>query len=144
MVRRPTRNILMRRQSVKIESRFPIQVLLTLTAVFAVAIYPLINVGSPEIMIAVFVGALISTLNVLAGFVAIERSLGRSHEAFLKAVLGGMGIRMLAMLGMLVLLMKVAGLHVVALVVSVLSFHIMFLVLELMYIQRKVSTTQKN
>lgn len=134
----------MRRQSVKIESRFPIQVLLTLTAVFAVAIYPLINVGSPEIMIAVFVGALISTLNVLAGFVAIERSLGRSHEAFLKAVLGGMGIRMLAMLGMLVLLMKVAGLHVVALVVSVLSFHIMFLVLELMYIQRKVSTTQKN
>ncbi len=134
----------MRRQSVKIESRFPIQVLLTLLAVFAVAIYPLMKVGSPEIMIAVFVGALISTLNVLVGFVAIERSLGRSHEAFLKAVLGGMGVRMLAMLGMLVLLMKVAGLHVVALVVSVLSFHIMFLVLELMYIQRKVSTTQKN
>ncbi|MFN0159547.1 MAG: hypothetical protein ACKVRP_15905 [Bacteroidota bacterium] len=128
----------------KIERRFPLQVLLTLVVAFAIALYPLMRMDSRDVLIAVIVGALLSTLNVLAGFLAIERTLGRSYEAFLKAVLGGMGVRMLVMLGTLALLMKIVGLHTIGLVISVLSFHVVFLVLELMYIQRRVSTIQKN
>ncbi|MEK7249665.1 MAG: hypothetical protein AAB209_04500, partial [Bacteroidota bacterium] len=57
----------------------------------------------------------------------------------LQAVLGGMGIRMVVMLGTLVLLIKLAGFHAVGLVVSVLSFYVIYLVLEIFYIQKKVS-----
>lgn len=73
--------------------------------------------------LAIVVGALLSTLNVLAGFLAIEYAMEKSHETFLKAVLGGMGLRMAVMLGLLVLLIKLGGLHTVALVGSTLGFY---------------------
>lgn len=90
-------------------------------------------------MLAVIIGAVLSTLNVLAGFFAIEYTLDKSYNTFLKAVLGGMGIRMAVTLGTLVLLIKFSGLHTVALVVSVLSFYVVYLVIEIFYIQMRVS-----
>lgn len=124
---------------VKIESKFPLQVLATL--VFGLGLAALFLAGKGEgLMPAVLAGAGLSALNVLAGFVSIEYSRGKSSETFLRAVLGGMVIRMMAMAAVLVALVKLAGLHMVALVVSLLGFYLVFLVLELMYIQRAVST----
>jgi hypothetical protein len=103
-----------------------------------VASYPAMQAGN-QVLAAVIIGAVLSTANVLVGFLAIEYSFEKSHATFLKAVLGGMGIRIVVMLALLVLLIRYAGLPVVALVVSVLGFYVIFLVLELLYIQRKVS-----
>lgn len=123
----------------KIDKRFPSQVAVTLVAGFAVATIPLININSGDVNMAFIIGAVLSTVNVMAGFLAIEYSLDKSYNTFLKAVLGGMGIRMALMLGILVLLIKFAGIHIIALVVSVLSFYVVFLVLEILYIQKRVS-----
>ncbi|MBM2841088.1 MAG: hypothetical protein HW412_1616, partial [Bacteroidetes bacterium] len=57
---------------------------------------------------------------------------------------GGMGIRLVFMLGVLVLLIKVAGLHAVALVVSLLSFYVVYLILEVLYIQERISHKSKS
>lgn len=122
-----------------IDRRFPIQVAVTFAAGLVVAAVLLATTGSQEIVIAVIAGSVLSTLNALAGFLAIEYSLQKSHATFMKAVLGGMGVRMLVMLGVLVFLIKVVELHTVALVASVLGFYVIYLVLELLYIQRKVS-----
>ncbi len=124
----------------KVDKRFPLQVAGVLAGGLLLAAYPAMQAGS-EALTAVIIGAVLSTVNVLVGFLAIEYSFDKSHATFLKAVLGGMGIRIVVMLALLVLLIRYAGLPVVALVVSVLGFYVVFLVLELLYIQKKVSNT---
>jgi hypothetical protein len=123
---------------VKIDKRFPLQVLGALIVVGCAGAYPMIRYGSPEILIAASVGTLLSTVNVLVGFFAIEYSFNRSYTTFLKTVLGGMGVRMALMLVALLVLIKAVGLHTVALTVSLLGFHLIFLILEVLFIHKKV------
>jgi hypothetical protein len=122
----------------KIDKRFPLQVLGALIVVALAGAYPAVRYGSPEILIAASVGALLSTVNVLVGFLAIEYAFNKSYTTFLKTVLGGMGARMVLTLVALLLLIKVVGLHTVALTVSLLGFYLIFLILEVLFIQKKV------
>jgi len=125
-------------RSMKIDRGFPVQVATALGVSGGIAAYPLFRYGSAEIIEAAIVGALLSTVNVLLGYLAIEFSFEKSYTTFLKAVLGGMGIRMLGMLCMLIMLIKVFGFHAAALVTSLLGFYIIFLILEILFIQKKV------
>jgi hypothetical protein len=93
-----------------------------------------------EIFRAVVAGAMLSTLNVVAGFLAIEFSFDKSQTTFLKATLGGMGIRVGLMLVVVVALVQLFGFHATALVVSLLSFYMVYLVLEIIYIHKKASS----
>jgi hypothetical protein len=125
----------------KVDKRFPLHVAITLVAglVLGFGLMKLTGNDSPDIMRAVVVGAVLSTLNVMSGFFAIEYTLDKSYTTFLKAVLGGMGVRMGVMLGIIALLIKFGGLHIVGLVVSVLSFYVVYLALEIFYIQKRLS-----
>ena len=120
-------------------NRFPVQVVITLVAGLAIAAVPLSFLGSKDIIVAFMTGAVLSTLNVLAGFWAIEYAFDKSFNTLLAAVLGGMGIRIGLLLGSLVVLIKYFEFHTVALVVSMLSFYVVYLVLEAFYIQKRVS-----
>lgn len=122
----------------KFDSRFPKQVFLTLAAGGGLSAYPLLKFASLEIIEAAAMGALLSTANVLAGYFAIEYSFEKSHTTFLKAMVGGMGIRMILMLVALVVLIKVFNMHAVALTSFLLGFYVVYLVLEIMFIQKKV------
>ena len=121
-----------------IDWTFPRRVAAVLATVAVVAAYPLARLTSPEILVGALAGAALSTLNALAGFLTIEIAFGKSYTSFLKAVLGGMGLRMLLMLGALALLITVYHVHTVALAVSLLGFYVIYLVLEILYIQKKV------
>jgi hypothetical protein len=122
----------------KIDVRFPRQIAWTLFGACALAAYPLSRYGSPEVITAAIVGALLSTVNVLLGFLAIEYAFDKSYSVFLKAVLGGMGLRMVLLLGILIVLILVFHLHTVALTISLLSLYLIYLVLEILFIQKKV------
>ena len=126
--------------SVKVDKVFPRQVLYTLGVVTLAAAYPLLRFGSREVIIATIVGAILGTANVLAGYLAIEYSIGKSYSTFLRTVLGGMGLRMALLLGTLVVLIKLFGLHAVALTVSLLGFYAIFLALEVVFIQKRIDT----
>ena len=123
----------------KVDPRFPLQVLVTLVVLGALSAYPLFRFASRDILEATIAGALLSTLNALGGYLAIEYSFNKSYTTFLKAVLGGMGIRMAVMLGVMVVLIKFFLFHVVALVVSMLGLYMVYLVLEILYIQKKLT-----
>jgi len=127
---------------VKIDRGFSVQVATTLVVVGGIVAYPLVQYGSSEIVAAAIVGALLSTVNVLLGYLTIEYSFQKSYTTFLKAVLGGMGVRMAAMLGVVIALIKILAFHVTALIVSMLGFYAIFLVLEVLFIQKKF--TVKN
>ncbi len=122
----------------KIDARFPRQIALTLFVTFALAAYPLSRYGSPEVISAVVVGALLSTVNVLLGFFAIEYAFDKSYTVFLKAVLGGMGVRMVLLLGAMIVLILVFHMHTLALTISLLSLYVIYLVLEILFIQKKM------
>ena len=128
----------------RVDVSFPTQVLIVLVLGGAIGAYPLWKLGSTDVALSVLAGAVLSTLNVLLGYLAIEYSFNKSYSVFLKAVLGGMGLRMMFMLGVLLLLIKVCGFHVVGLVVSLLSFYAIFLVLEVLYIQKKLMTKNQR
>jgi hypothetical protein len=123
---------------VKVEKRFPLHVAITLAVGLTLARLVVLQQGE-ETFRAVVAGAVLSTLNALVGFLTIELSLGKSHTTFLRATLGGMGIRIGVMLVVLVALVRLFGFHATALVVSVLGFYIVYLVLEIIYIQKKAS-----
>jgi hypothetical protein len=108
------------------------------------AVYPLIRIGSEGVVLAVCVGALLSTVNVLAGFLTIEYSFDKSYTVFLKAVLGGMGVRMVVMLGLMLLMILVARLEAVPFTISLLGFYVVYLVLEILYLQKKVTVKDRR
>jgi hypothetical protein len=86
----------------------------------------------------------LSTCNALFGFMMIEYGFGKSYTTFLKAVVGGMGLRMAFMLGSLLVLILVCRMHAVALTVSVVLFTSVYLVLEIIYLQRKVDVKNQG
>ena len=117
---------------------FPKQILATLIVSFGVSAYPLARYASREILTAVIAGALLSTLNIAVGYAAIEYAFNKSMTTFTKVVIGGMGIRLLVILAAMVFLIAVVQLHVAALTLSLLYFYAVYLVLEILFIQKKV------
>ncbi len=87
-------------------------------------------------------GGIISLINLLLGYVAIELSFNRSHTTFLKYVLGGMVARLMLMWGIVLLLLWVYKFHSASLMLSLLFFYVMNLVLEIFYLQKRISAKQ--
>ena len=115
--------------------RFALQVAVTVVVTALIAAWPLMRYATDEIIIAVVTGALLSTANVLVGFLAIQMTFRGSYTRFLKVVLGGMGIRMAVMLGLLLVLILVARLHAVALTVALVGYSMIYLILEIFALQ---------
>lgn len=123
----------------KFDYSFPRQVVIVFAGCAALTAYPLFAHGSADVIRAVAAGALLSLVNVLAGYAAIEYSFDKSYTTFLKAVLGGMGVRLLVMLGCFVVMIEVLRFRVVPLVASLFGFYLIYLILEVMFIQKKMN-----
>ena len=115
-----------------------------IAAAAQIVAFPLTALADHAVRCAVAAGAALSTLNVLAGFLSIEFAFDRSYSTFLKVVLGGMGIRMAVMLGLVLLLLLEAGLHPAAFIGSLFGFYIVYLVLEISYLQQRVSAKNQE
>lgn len=123
--------------AVKFDMKFPKQVLLTLFVVGLLIFYPLLRFANQEIISGVIVGIVLSVVNVMMGYIAIEYSFNKSYTLFIQVVLGGVGIRLFFMAGILLLLIGVFKFHSIALVGSLFGMYTIFLVLEVLYIHNK-------
>lgn len=85
---------------------------------------------------AALVGAGLAVVNTVAAYGLVRWSGGRSVNAFMTAVLGGMLGRMAVMLGSVVAAVLVLDLPEVPLAVSLLSYFVLFLVVELRLVHR--------
>ncbi len=128
----------------KIDGRYPRQVLAALGGLSALGAYPVLRFGSRDIVVAAVTGAVLSTANSLAGYLAMSYALDKSFSTLMKAVIGGMGIRMAVLLGAMVVLIKLCGMNAVALVVSLLSYYTVFFVLEILFIHRQMVFTERR
>jgi len=129
---------------VTLTDNFPAQVAAVLGCALLLLAYPLTVFASGDVRAAVAAGAALSTVNVMVGYMAIRYSFDRSHTTFLKAVLGGMGLRLLFMLGAFTALIMGFGMHPVALTVSLLGFYAVFMILEIVYIQRRMTVRNRG
>lgn len=102
------------------------------------ASYPLAVYSNSEIIIAAAIGALLSTANIIAGYLSIEYAFNKSMTRFLKTILGGIGIRMFVLLIAMFFVIQVIKLHVLAFTISLFIYYVIFLVLEIFYIDQKV------
>ena len=123
---------------------FPRQVLIAILTVGFLSVYPLYHWGNREVITASLAGMAIASVNVLLGFAALEYSRGKSTLTFFKVVLGGMGVRLLLMAGVLALLIALVAMNTAALIWSLGLFYMIFLVLEILYIQRSVNEKQQQ
>ncbi|MBA4313111.1 MAG: hypothetical protein C0417_10835 [Chlorobiaceae bacterium] len=128
----------------KIDWSFPRQIAIAIVIILMIGGYHLIMVWNAMTVKAIIVGMLLATVNVMIGYAAIEYSIGKSTTTFFKYVIGGMGLRLVFLSILLVILIKIFSLPVLALVGSMGIFYMVFLVLEVLYIQRKVEIKQQN
>jgi hypothetical protein len=128
----------------KIHWSFPIQILLTLLIVGGIASVPFLRYGTREMIESAIAGALLATINVLLGYAAIAYAFDKSTTTFFKVVVGGMGIRLLLLAIALVVAIKVFELNVVALVGGMGVFYAIYLILEILYIQKKVNSKHQS
>jgi hypothetical protein len=90
---------------------------------------------------AVAYGTTLAVLNTLAAHALVVWSEGRSTNAFLRAVLGGMAGRMAVTLAAVVLGILALGLPRLPLVVALLCFFVVFLIMELSILHRHKGAT---
>ena len=102
--------------------------------------YPISEFATTEVLHGIIAGGVMSLINLLFGYAAIEISYERSHTTFLKYVLGGMVVRLMLMWGVLLVLIGFYHFHSASLMLSLLFFYIMNLVLEIFYLQKRVTS----
>lgn len=127
-----------------IDWTFPRRVLLTLVLVAVMAGAPFLRWGTPAMLQAAAAGAALSTVNVLIGYLTIERNIHRSHTSFMKAVIVGMGLRMAGMLGAMVIALMVLKFHTVAFTTTLLGLYALFLALEVHYLHTRVEAKNRE
>ena len=121
-------------------SRYTLIVLAVVVGGLAVAWTLGLRGLEPRARWAAVVGGVLAALNTLAAYGLATWSIGRSTNAFLGAVLGGMVGRMGIMLVAVVAGVLAFGLPKVPLAISLLSYFVVFLVMELALLHKRTST----
>lgn len=128
----------MNERAKKIDHSFFRNVAVSFAVIALGAAWPMARYGTPEILTACLAGAAISYANVIAGFFAIDYAFDRSFTVFMKAVLGGMGVRMCVSAAALVVMISLLHLHVAALIMSLMFFYVINLTIEILFLQKKM------
>jgi hypothetical protein len=95
-------------------------------------------VTDPATRAAVALGALLATLNVLAAYALVTWSLGRSTNAFFRALLGGMAARLGLVLLAMALAIRGFGVSAMPLALSALAYSLVLLGIETAVLHRSV------
>jgi hypothetical protein len=127
---------------VKIDWRFLRLVMLCFGGAAGLTYYPISEFATVAVIRSIIAGGVISLVNLFFGYMAIEISFERSHTTFLKYVLGGMVGRLMCMWGILFVLIRLYEFHSASLMLSLLFFYVMNLMLEIFYLQKRISTKQ--
>jgi hypothetical protein len=121
---------------------FPLQLAIALVSTIALAWYPLAVYANENIISSAQIGAILMTLNALAGYLTIEKSFLRENSVFYKYVFGGMIARMFFLCAIFFLIIKLFRIDTTALIASMFFYYVVYTVLEIQYIQKKHSVQQ--
>lgn len=109
------------------------QLILGTTILWLVVGYPMYVWGNQEILIASLVSCAICAVNALVGGGIALWAKGKDQTTFLKAVFGGMGVRIFIVLILFFGIVKLAELNVFSLTLSLFLFYVLFQILEIRF-----------
>jgi len=118
---------------------FAKQLVLGTMVLWLVVGYPLYTWGGPDLLISAVVSCLICAVNALVGGWIAWWAKGKDQSTFLKAVFGGMTIRLFIVLILFFSVVKLAELNVFSLTLSLFLFYILFQILEIRFFTKQSS-----
>lgn len=121
-------------------ARFAKQLILGTIILWIVIGYPVYAWGSQDMLIASMVSCIICSVNALTGGGIALWAKGKDQSIFLKAVFGGMGIRLFIILILFFSALKLAKLHAFSLTLSLFLFYILFQILEIRFLTGQSSS----
>jgi hypothetical protein len=124
--------------------RFIKYLLIVSVAVAALGYYPVSLYASKDQIYSFIPGFLISFINALIGYKLSLMAFGRSVKSFMILVFGGMGIRLLIVIIFLLILIQFTGFDSLSLAGSVFFFYTVFITLEIFFLHRLSSESDKN
>jgi hypothetical protein len=120
------------------------QIFTALMVIWLLLIYPLIKYTDFDFIKAFVAGSLISLANITAGYLAIKHGFNKPGKEFLRITIGSMGIRLFLIMVLVFLLLKVFNFDVYGLVISLLLFYFVFMAIEILFLNKKVSTKKER
>jgi len=109
-------------------------------AVVATSMIAVRGVFGAEPLPAALLGALLAAANAVAAYALVRWSAGRSTSAFVRAILGGMTLRLLALLAGVLVAVKFVAVPVAPFLLSLLGHFASFLAFELSVVHRGLRT----
>ncbi len=98
--------------------------------------------GDASLAWGAIVGCAICTINALAGCFSAIWAFDKPQGVFLKAVLGGMAVRIFAIGLVFFLLVRFTSINVVGFTLSLFAFYVLFQVLEVRFLVKHLSDRQ--
>jgi branched-subunit amino acid ABC-type transport system permease component len=114
-------------------------IVLAILVVSLAAVWPLLSASGPSVQRAVAFGGVLASLNTALAYALVRWSTSRSPNTFLGVVLGGMVGRLGLMLAAVVAGVLLLGFPKVPLAIAVLSYFVIFMVIELTLLHRQTS-----
>ncbi len=101
--------------------------------------YPLFKFADAVFIKSFITGFLISFVNSVVGFLIIKHAMLKSDKEFLKLTLGSMSIRLFAIAGVVIVLLKFLNFEIYGLMLSLLLFYFIFLSVEIFVLGKLVT-----
>lgn len=124
--------------------RFVKYLLMISAVIAALGYYPVSLYAAKEQIYSFIPGFLISFINALIGYKLSLMAFGKSVKSFMILVFGGMGIRLLIVVILLLILIQFTDLDSLSLAGSVFFFYTVFITLEIFFLHRLSSESDKN
>jgi hypothetical protein len=105
---------------------------------------PLYFWAEPVIVWGVLIGCLLAAICFTAGFYAVCRSFQRSFRVLMITVFGGMLARLVLIGAIFILLVNLTSLHVTSFLLSLLGFYVVYLVIELYFVNNKLHPQEER
>jgi len=115
--------------------------------IFIIAVYPVITYSSGIQVNSFICGYIISLINALLGYKLNAIAIGKSVKSFMILVFGGLGIRIIIVISLLLIMLQFEIFEPISLISSVFFFYVLFISIEIYYLHKKQAafkTINKN
>lgn len=109
---------------------------------FLIAGFYSFNIIDQPFVIASLYGGLLNLVNSILAFILLEYSYGKSNKVFLIAVLGGMSIRIVALLISIIIFLGFLNIDKYGFILTFFIFYFILIVLEINYLRIRAKTKE--
>ena len=117
------------------------QIVMATLAIIVCGAYPMSLIDDMIIVRSVIIALLLSVIHAVLGYAALRFSDGKQFDQFIQIVLGGIGVRLIVMIALLLISVLAFELRIVVFMSALFGFYLVFLVMEIVHIHHAWNNT---